>query len=247
MTTVSALFRYPVKSLQGLAVPELTLAASGFEADRRWALLDLDTGRLMSAKRWSALLQAAADDEGIDLPDGGRVGFGDPDADERLSTWLGRRVHLAEADASTEVSYEMTFDPPDDDAEYVAIPTPVGSYLDLCAGHLVAEPTLRSAAARYPDLDWDVRRFRPNLVVEGDLEPFAEDGWVGATIEVGTAALAVRQPTVRCAMPLREQPGLRRQQGLYAALEELHANHLGVYLDVVTPGRIAVGDELRVA
>ncbi|HYF47506.1 MAG TPA: MOSC N-terminal beta barrel domain-containing protein, partial [Acidimicrobiales bacterium] len=161
MPTVSGLFRYPVKSLQGRRVPELTLTPSGFEGDRRWALLDVDTGRLMSAKRWSTLLQASADDEGIDLPDGARVTFGDADADERLSAWLGREVHLAEADGSTEVSYEMTFDPPDDEAEYVPIPTPPGSFLDLCVGHLVAEPTLRSASERHPDLDWDVRRFRP--------------------------------------------------------------------------------------
>ncbi len=33
---------------------------------------------------------------------------------------------------------------------------------------------------------------------------------------------------------------------MYAALEALHANHLGIYLDVVAPGRVAVGDEVTV-
>ena len=45
-------------------------------------------------------------------------------------------------------------------------------------------------------------------------------------------------------MPLRAQPGLERQAGLYQALEDLHANHLGVYVDVVEPGRIVLGDGL---
>ena len=83
-------------------------------------------------------------------------------------------------------------------------------------------------------------------MVDGDLEPFGEDAWVGATLRVGTARLGVRQATVRCAMPLRAQPGLDRQAPMYAALEALHANHLGIYLDVVAPGRVAVGDEVTV-
>jgi uncharacterized protein YcbX len=247
VTTVTGLFRYPVKSMQGSAVSSLDLTADGFDGDRRWALVDAESGRLMSAKRWSALLQASADDDGMTLPDGGRVAFGDADADAVLSAWLGRPVRLVEAGSDADLSYEMTFDPPDDDAEYYAIEAPAGGLVDLAAAHLVAEPTLRGAAERYPDLDWDVRRFRPNVLVDGDLEPFAEDGWVGSTLRIGTAELGVGQATVRCAMPLRAQPGLERQAPLYAALEELHANHLGLYLDVVTPGRIEIGDEVTVA
>ena len=40
-----------------------------------------------------------------------------------LSAWLGREVRLVASDPTTAVSYEMTFDPPDDDAEYFAIET----------------------------------------------------------------------------------------------------------------------------
>lgn len=246
MITVTNLFRYPVKSMQGLSETALDLTADGFADDRRWALIDVATGRLMSAKRWSALLMASADDQTITLPDGERVPFGSPGADAAVSAWLGREVRVAEASVTTEVSYEMTFDPPDDGAEYVEIPTPPGSFLDLAAAHLASRPTLEAASGQHADLDWDVRRFRPNVVVDGDLEAFGEDDWVGATLRMGTAELRGRQPTVRCAMPLRAQPGLERQAQMYAALEALHGNHLGLYLDVVTPGRIAVGDEVSV-
>jgi uncharacterized protein YcbX len=247
MTTVTSLHRYPVKSMQGVGADSLTLTPSGFDGDRQWALVDEETGRLMSAKRWSVLLQGVADDEGMTLPDGRRVAFDDSDADEVLSGWLGRPVRLVAAEGSTDLRYEMTFDPPDDDSEYYAIDVPEGTLVDLAAAHLVALPTLRGAAEQYGDLDWDVRRFRPNLVVDGDLAPFQEDEWVGSTLQIGTAELAVAAPTVRCAMPLRAQPGLERQAGLYTAMDELHANHLGLYLGVVTPGRISVGDEVRVA
>jgi uncharacterized protein len=244
--TVTGLFRYPVKSMQGLVESALDLGPTGFVGDREWALLDGATGRLMSAKRWSALLMAAADDEAITLPDGGRVELGSDGADIALSAWLGRDVRLVEASSATAVTYEMTFDPPDDSAEFVPIDAPPGTYFDVTAAHLMAGPTLRHAADQYGDLDWDLRRFRPNLVVDGDLGPLAEDEWVGRTLRIGEAELSVLQPTLRCAMPLRAQPGLERQAPMYAALEALHGNHLGLYLDVVTPGRIAVGDEVSV-
>ena len=102
-----------------------------------------------------------------------------------------------------------------------------------------------------PDLNWDVRRFRPNLVVDvaDGIEPFGEQRWLNRRLRVGTAVLSVGSPTVRCAMPLRAQPdGLARQPGLFAAMNELnpdHPNHLGLYLQVVNPGTIAVGDRVH--
>ena len=92
-----------------------------------------------------------------------------------------------------------------------------------------------------------MRRFRPNVVVDGDLAPFEEDAWVGTTLRIGAAELGVMQPhgPLRHAAAGPARPD--RQAPLYAALEELHANHLGLYLDVVTPGRIAVGDEVVLA
>jgi uncharacterized protein len=244
---VVALHRYPVKSMQGLAVDALTVGPSSIEGDRRRACIDEGTGRIMSAKRFSRLLEAAADDEGITLPGGRRLPYGADEVDQVLSGWLGRRVRLEEATAATERSYEMTFDPPNDAAEYYEIPSPPGSYLDLAGAHLVSLTTLAGGQAAYGDLDWDVRRFRPNIVVEGVDEPFGEDAWCGSTLSIGGARLAARQPTVRCAMPLRAQPGLDRQPRLFEALSTLHGNHLGTYLDVAFPGEIHVGDEVALA
>ena len=244
---VVALRRYPVKSMQGLEVDHLTVGPASVEGDRRRACIEEATGRIMSAKRFGRLLEAAADDDGITLPDGGRMAYGDDGLDGALSDWLGRPVRLEERSPGTQRSYEMTFDPPNDDAEYYEIPSPPGSYLDLAGVHLLSTATLAGGAAAHGDLDWDVRRFRPNVVVEGPDDAFGEDAWCGSNLRVGTAVLAAVQPTVRCAMPLRAQPGLARQPRLFDALNELHANHLGTYLDVVEPGEISVGDEVAIA
>ena len=149
----------------------------------------------------------------------------------------------------------MTFDPPNDDAEYYEIPTPAGTFLDLAAAHLMSSATLAACARARPDLNWDVRRFRPNLLIDvvDAMEAFAEESWVGRTLRMGTAELSVQSPTVRCAMPLRAQPsvegrpGLERQPDMFAAMNELNTtypNHLGVYLQVVRPGTVSVGDDI---
>jgi uncharacterized protein YcbX len=248
MGTVQQLYRYPVKSMQGMAVDALSLGRSGVAHDRGRALIDVASGTLMSAKRWSKLLQASADDEGITLPDGTRRLYGAEDMDAVLSSWLGREVALRVPDAGVSLSVEMTFDPPNDEAEYYEIPAPPGTFVDLSPLHVVCQQTLDGGAADHPELDWDVRRFRPNLLVDAPgLPPFGEDGWCGMQLRIGTAVVEPQQPTVRCAMPLRAQPGLAAQPLLFQALDGIHANHLGIYVEVTEPGEVRTGDQVRTA
>ena len=248
---VAQLWHYPVKSMQGSRVDRLDVGLSGPAGDRAWGLLDTETGKVLSAKRWAVLLTASAEQVPggvhITLADGTAIDSADPDSDTRLSVWVGRPVHLVAAGPATDTAYEMTFDPPDDDAEYYDIPVPPGAFHDLSPIHLLSEATLAHGAGEHPDLDWDIRRFRPNVVVAGDLEPFAEDGWCGRDVTVGGAVIRPVQPTVRCAMPLRAQPGLARQAPLFHALSELHNNQFGVYVDVVSAGVVTVGDAVTPA
>jgi uncharacterized protein YcbX len=243
---VAQCWRYPVKSMQGQRRWELSITASGVDGDRAWAVIDVAAERILSAKRTAALLEARATDDAIELPDGSTIAIEDPEASLALSRWLARDVRLARPRPGEQLAYQMTFDPPNDDAEYFDIPSPEGSFVDLAPLHLVTTATLAGCAKARPDLDWDVRRFRPNLVIDLDSEAFCEDRWSGQAIQVGTrAVLEVVQPTVRCAMPLRAQPGLERQPRLFSALNELNAafpNHLGVYARVRAPGPIRVGD-----
>jgi uncharacterized protein YcbX len=252
MSTISQCWRYPVKSMQGERVAQLTVGEQGVVADRRFALIDESTGHVMSGKRFSALMLAETTDEAIVLPDGGpTVRYDDPAASTLLSDWLGRPVRLARPDPAVPTEYEMTFDPPNDDAEYFTIPTPTGSFVDLAHVHLVTTATLEGCRAARPDLDWDVRRFRPNLVVDVDAPTFVEDGWAGSTVAVGDeVVLEVLMPTVRCAMPLRAQPGLGAQPELFKAMSELNEampNHLGVYCTVQRTGVVAEGDAVSVS
>ncbi len=256
--TLAACRRYPVKSFQGLDVDELSLTTAGVDGDRTHALVERDSGRLLSAKRHSVLLTARADDTALTLPDGTRVALDDPDASAAVSSWLGREVHLtpvSELDETEQLNFEMTFDPPDDSSEYFEIPGPAGSFLDCAPLHFVTTATAAACELARPDLDWDVRRFRPNLVLDVDGPAFVEDAWTGRRLRIGDdAVIEVMMPTVRCAMPLRAQPALgdhaalERQPALFAAMNELHEahpNHFGCYATVVAPGSVRLGDPVE--
>jgi uncharacterized protein YcbX len=239
-------WRYPVKSMQGERVEALAVGGTGIEGDRAHAVIDVSSGRILTAKTVKELLFARVDGGAVQLPDGTEVALDDPGASGALSAWLGREVRLTTPVAGEERAFQMTFDPPNDAADLVDIPAPVGSFLDLAAVHIVTTATLEGCRDKRPELDWDVRRFRPNLVIEIDGPPFAENDWGGQALRVGDAVeLDVIGPTVRCAMPLRAQPGLEREAGLFHAMCELNtrfANHLGVYANTRNPGRVATGD-----
>ena len=258
LATVTELWRFPVKSMQGEPLATATIGPGGIEGDRSWGVVSADGRHVLSAKTVPALLFASASvvdggDVAVTLPTGAVVLAGTQEADEALSTWLDRPVRLlsaadAHAAAEAPLDYEMTFEPPNDDAEVVGIPAPDDRLQDLTALHLLTDASLAAVRAARPDLDWSVRRYRPNVVaaVADGATGFVEDTWVGVDGTLGTARVHVRQATVRCAMPLRAQPGgTERDPELFRALDDLHANHLGIYVDVTAPGRCAIGDHLR--
>ncbi len=246
MGSVAGCWRYPVKSFQGLAVPHLTVEPAGVTGDRTWGLIDIEVNRLLTAKRTGALLGASATDDDVTLPDGSTFSVDDPALDGALTDWIGRPVRMARAADSPPMSYQMTFDPPNDEAELFDIPTPEGSFVDIAAVHVVTTATLAACASARPDVDWDVRRFRPNLLLDVGVDPFGEERWIGHEFSVGPVRLRVDGPMVRCAMPLRAQPGgLDRQPQLFHALNDLNPNfpgHLGLCCSVVTSGLVSVGD-----
>jgi len=117
---VQQLWRFPVKSMAGEAVSQVELTADGVLGDRAWALQDVDSGRIVSAKdvrHFPGVLRCRAAFASppalgaewptvtITLPDGSEVHSADPEASRRLSHGLGREVRLVrEAPADYTVS-----------------------------------------------------------------------------------------------------------------------------------------------
>ncbi|WP_205471885.1 MOSC domain-containing protein [Nocardioides sp. SYSU D00038] len=247
---LTALWRYPVKSLQGELLETAQLEDDAVAGDRRWGIRDQQTGRILTARRRPELLAAAAsyvDDEPVvTLPDGRTVVGPGPRTDEALSTWLGSPVSLVAADSGAAGRAEFFTDPTDDTSEAVEWTMPEGRYVDAAPVLVLTTASLRSGAALHPAGAWDPRRFRANLLVDVDDEGWVEDGWVGRSLRLGTAAVTPVEPCVRCTMVTRPQPGLEADVEVFRTLARHHHGHLGVWSDVRIPGTVAVGDEVSV-
>ena len=249
--TVAQLWRYPVKSMQGAQVAALDLGASGAAGDRGWAVVDPAAGKVLSAKRWPALLGATAsidgDDVTITLPDGSTHAAGDLGTDAAVSAWLDHDVRVQQPPSGDGLPYDLPTEAWDDTSPTWEFPGPPGGpFVDVAAAHLLTTASLRAAAALYPDGEWDVRRFRPTALVEADGDEFVEDAWVGSPVSVGAAVVSPFMPTVRCALPTRPQPGLRSDPAIARTLRDHHELNLGVYCTVEQPGTIRVGDAVSV-
>ena len=219
---VADLRRYPVKSMAGESLPELELDTRGVVGDRWWAVEDGD-GHFASGKntkrmrRYDAVFAFAASTEadGIVVRSGSRRWVvGDEELDVALSDAFERPVRVTpEADI------------PHQDLGSISI---VGSAsIAWCAEHL--------------GVDADHRRLRPNVLVETD-EPFIEEIWVGRRIAIGTAVLEVVQRIERCRTIDLPQNGVTTPTPWLRSLAGDRDLRIGVYADVVTPGRLSIGD-----
>jgi uncharacterized protein YcbX len=121
--------------------------------------------------------------------------------------------------------------------------TPIGIFADAYAVHLVTTSSLRTMAAIGGD--FDVRRFRPNIVVDTPQEGLAEQQWIGGTIRTGTFAISVEIPAIRCSVPTREQPGLPADAEVSRTVSRHGDRCFGIYADIVEAGVVRVGDRVR--
>jgi hypothetical protein len=98
-----------------------------------------------------------------------------------------------------------------------------------------------------PAAHWDVRRFRPNLVittVEG-VDGLIETGWLGCSLHVGELVVRGELPTARCAMTMQAQGDLPRDSTVLRTIVREAGQELGIYASVIHPGRVAVGDTVE--
>jgi uncharacterized protein len=234
---VLELWRYPVKSLQGERLNEAAIDALGVAGDRGWALFDRDTGLGLTARRVPELLFGSArvrDDGGVEvvLPDGTVT------TDEAvLSDWLGRRIELRAAAALDDVA--PTYEAPTDDlapdaAEWMQWEGAPGPFHD--------SPRIRLSLVSTGTLGtWDRRRFRANVVLDGE----GEDELLGRETSLGGVRLHFGRGIGRCVMTTRPQPGgIARDTSVLKAIHREREGLLAVRAAVLTAGVVRTGDDL---
>src|SRR5262249_35924056 len=94
---------------------------------------------------------------------------------------------------------------------------PEGTFFDCATVHLLTTSTLDRLRALYPQGSFDVRRFRPNMVVETATgsRDFTENAWVNHVLAIGDAVrLSIDGPCPRCVMTTLPQGDLPQDVGI---------------------------------
>ena len=226
-----------MKSIGGEQLASAVVGPLGIDGDRAFGVLDLDTGNVLTARRSPELLMASArlvDGTPVITTDDGRR----LDDDAALSAWLGRPVQLTAADPDAGGTYENPMNA-EDETDWVSWTGPAGAWHDS----RVSRVSIVSAASLG---DWDVRRFRTNVVVDGA----GEDAWVGDRVRIGAdgvgPVLSVAKRIDRCVMVSRPQPGLDKDLDVLRTINREREACLSVGALVERAGTVAVGDTLTV-
>ena len=272
--TVTMLRRYPVKSMLGEDVPASDVTSGGLTHDRALALVHQETGKVASAKNprlWRGMLKLAATvaDSGVQitLPDGGTIWSTDPGIDTVLSELLGQPVVLTgtpppgamldRAEPEEVLRRGVTARVPVETGT-LAAGSPDGTFFDFAPIPLLTTSALDRIAGLHPRRTAETERYRPNIVIRTNVPGFAENGWVGHDLRIGSElTLRVIALTPRCAIPTLEHGDLPRDSAALRVLADhnrvIPLEHLapqpcaGAYAQVLHPGRINVGDVVRLA
>ncbi len=227
------------------------LEESGVVGDRRWGIVDCETGKVLTARREPSLLLASSrlTDDGVVelvLPDGTALKGPGTHTNEALSEWIGRPVELVHAQSTDPRTAEFFQDATDDDSALISWTMPAGRFVDALPLLIITTASLRQGHALHADGAWVARRFRPNIVVDVDDDGWVEDAWCGHEVRIGTAVVMPVVPCERCTMVTRPQPGLDRDLDVFKTLARNHSSTFGVWSTVQTPGIVRVGDRVTV-
>lgn len=263
---LASLHRYPVKSMMGEALNSAEITARGLFGDRSYALCDLETGKVVSAKnpkKWPNLFSyraaytsppeagSAVPSVRVMLPNGGYAVSSSPDFASSVSATLGRAVSLVATPPQGAQLEEYWPDMEELSKRDVVTDEdmPPGTFFDLAILHVLTTSTLDQLRKLNPRSRFEPRRFRPNLIIDtGGREGFVENDWIGKTISIGPEVrIEVTGPCPRCVMTTLSQADLPKDPAILKTAAQHNEARVGIYASVVQAGTVRIGDTLTIA
>ena len=207
----------------------------------------------------------------ITLQDGQVVSSTDPDINATLSKAVGSPVSLwpilpedqlehylrppMDENVDVEAYYREIFarnpDEPLPDVslfpeEVLKYESPPGSYFDAFPILIMSRASLihlnEVAAAAGGQSNFDVRRFRPNILLDIDANGFPENQWMGRRARIGSAVIKFEMPCPRCVITTHGFEDLPKDPKIMRHLVKENDGNLGAYVSIETPGTFAQGD-----
>jgi uncharacterized protein YcbX len=227
--TVQTIARYPVKSMRGEELASVEVGFSGLPGDRGFAFVQDGVHSpfpWLTAREHQGLVhyQPAWDDSEprpklhVLTPDGARLPIASPELLAGLEAASGRKLRLHSDHRGSQ------------DIAYISI---------------ISRATI-NALAGASGVKPDHRRFRMNFTLDADVPPFGEQQWVGHTIRIGDALIAITEQDSRCAMITFDPETGESAPAMLKSAGELNGACAGVYGSVVRTGRVAVGDTVEI-
>lgn len=209
----------------------------------------------------------------ITLPDGSKLRANAADAAERVSAAVEAKVTLwpllpataldhyrrgapdhADVERELRSIFGRTPDEPLPDLsklprELFEFESPLGTYFDAFPLLVLSTATLERLAKAAPASRVDVRRFRPNFVIETDpgIEGYVDAEWAGRKLRLGGLEIDGALACPRCVMVTHGFADLPRDPGLLRAIVRDANQNVGLYARPLGEARVRVGDEVSVA
>ena len=276
--TIKAIWRYPVKGMAGETVEQCEIGPAGLKGDRVWALRDVERQEIQSCKFRPELLMCTARTRGdgshvdIAFPGGTSLGSDDPTVHRQLSDLVGHESTLESLRPLDELDFYRRYKPdatswldelkatftrepgepypdfssmPQQAQDFVTVP---GTFFLVTPFHIITTATMRHMQGLHPEADWDLRRFRPNIVIDtnaGD-EGLVEQDWIGKTVTVGDVRVDCTATAPRCGAVTRKQEGLSFDASMLRTIVREADQNLGIYGSIPGEGILRVGDAVYI-
>jgi uncharacterized protein YcbX len=229
---VAALYRYPVKSMQGEALQSVELRWTGLSGDRQYAFhraadksrFPWHTGReVPELVRHVARYVDPADPRKSPLrvttPDGGSYDIASEDLRARLSEAAGEELGMIQVGRGTFDSGVVS-----------VLTTATEAKLDTAFGAPLGH-----------------RRYRPNIVIRSERP---ETDWLGATLVFGdradSARLRLNRPIERCVFITIDPDKATKDPRVMRMVAQDYNNEVGAYGATDAAGTVAIGDGVGV-
>jgi uncharacterized protein YcbX len=245
----------------------------GLVGDRTYAVVDKQTGKVASAKnprKWGKLFDFRSifvdsphdvndiPPIRITFPNGTNILYKhhhdekevEDNINSNLSYVFDREVALMKSSSFEKSSYEEYWPDIDGLAQREKVTDeamPSKTFFDIAVIHILTISTINRLRELYPQGRFEVRRFRPNIIVESGAKEmkndFIENSWVGKKIIIGKdVVLNITAPCTRCVMITLPQGDLPHDLGILSTVAKYNQVNVGVYASVERGGIIHRGD-----